>query len=81
MDEEKRIGVFICHCGTNIAGVIDVKELAEYAKDWPNVAHAQDYTYIVFNARPSHDKGQHKGAQPQRDCRGGLFTKAARTYV
>ncbi|MGZ4936488.1 MAG: 4Fe-4S binding protein [Halobacteriota archaeon] len=46
MDEEKRIGVFICHCGTNIAGVIDVKELAEYAKTLPNVAHAEDYTYV-----------------------------------
>jgi len=46
MDEEKRIGVFICHCGTNIAGVIDVKELAEYAKTLPNVAHAEDYTYM-----------------------------------
>jgi heterodisulfide reductase subunit A len=30
--EELRIGVFICHCGLNIAGVLDIKELVEYAK-------------------------------------------------
>ena len=46
MDEEKRIGVFVCHCGTNIAGVINVKELVEYAKTLPHVAHAEDYTYM-----------------------------------
>ncbi len=46
MDEEKRIGVFVCHCGTNIAGVINVKEVVEYAKTLPNVAHAEDYTYV-----------------------------------
>ncbi|MGZ4903249.1 MAG: 4Fe-4S binding protein [Halobacteriota archaeon] len=46
MDEEKRIGVFICHCGTNIAGVINVKDVVEYAKTLPNVAYAGDYTYM-----------------------------------
>ncbi len=46
MDEEKRIGVFVCHCGTNIAGVINVKEVVEYAKTLPNVAFAGDYTYV-----------------------------------
>ncbi len=35
--EEPRVGVFVCSCGINIAGTIDVKELAEYAKDLPNV--------------------------------------------
>ena len=33
-----RIGVFICHCGLNIAGVLDIKELVEYAKTLPNVS-------------------------------------------
>src|SRR5512139_4296880 len=46
MDEEKRIGVFVCHCGTNIAGVINVPEVVEYAKTLPNVAHAEAYTYV-----------------------------------
>ncbi|RLG49334.1 MAG: disulfide reductase, partial [Thermoproteota archaeon] len=44
--EELRIGVFICHCGTNIAGVIDVKKLAEYARTLPNVVFAIDERYM-----------------------------------
>lgn len=45
-NEEARIGVFVCHCGTNIAGSIDIKELIEYAKTLPGVAHAEDYQYV-----------------------------------
>ena len=37
--EEPRIGVFVCHCGTNIAGVVDVEEVAAYAATLPNVVH------------------------------------------
>ncbi len=36
--EEPRIGVFVCSCGINIAGVIDVKEVADYARTLPYVA-------------------------------------------
>ncbi len=45
-EKNPRIGVFVCHCGTNIAGSIDVKEVVEYAKTLPNVAHAEDYQYV-----------------------------------
>ncbi len=45
MSEEPRIGVFVCHCGLNIAGVIDVKELTEYARTLPNVLVAIDNRY------------------------------------
>src|SRR5713101_7654127 len=38
-----RIGFYICHCGTNIAGTIDVKAVAEYAATLPNVAVSRDY--------------------------------------
>jgi len=44
--DEIRIGVFICHCGTNIAGVISPQELAEYAKTLPNVVFATDYRFM-----------------------------------
>jgi heterodisulfide reductase subunit A len=44
--KEARIGVFICHCGTNIAGSVDIKAVEEYAKTLPNVAHADNYQYI-----------------------------------
>ncbi|HZD43355.1 MAG TPA: CoB--CoM heterodisulfide reductase iron-sulfur subunit A family protein [Methanomicrobiales archaeon] len=45
-EKNPRIGVFVCHCGTNIAGSIDVKDLVEYAKTLPNVVHAEDYQYM-----------------------------------
>ncbi len=38
--EEPRIGVFVCKCGTNIAKVVDVPAVAEYAKNLPNVTYA-----------------------------------------
>lgn len=43
--EEPRIGVFVCHCGTNIGGVVDVKSVAEYAKTLPFVQHAEDFLF------------------------------------
>ncbi|MEM2110279.1 MAG: CoB-CoM heterodisulfide reductase HdrA2 [Candidatus Bathyarchaeia archaeon] len=45
MSEEPRIGVFVCHCGLNIAGVIDVKAVTEYARTLPNVVFAVDNRY------------------------------------
>jgi heterodisulfide reductase subunit A len=46
MDEKPRIGVYVCHCGLNIAGVIDVAAVAEYAATLPNVIVAKDYMYM-----------------------------------
>ncbi len=43
--EAPRIGVFICHCGINIAGVVDVKAVADYARTLPHVAYADHYTF------------------------------------
>ena len=43
--EEARIGVFVCHCGTNIGGYLDVPNVAEFAKTLPNVVHAEDNLY------------------------------------
>lgn len=40
--EEPRIGVFICSCGINIAGVVDVRELADYALALPNVVAVEN---------------------------------------
>ena len=44
-DEDARIGVFVCHCGSNIAGVIGVESVAEYAKTLPGVVYANDTMY------------------------------------
>ncbi len=38
--EKPRIGVFVCHCGINIAGVVDTEAVAEYAKSLPGVEYA-----------------------------------------
>ena len=43
---EPRIGVFICHCGTNIAGFVDVKSVVEYASKQPGVILVADYRYV-----------------------------------
>ena len=40
-----RIGVFVCHCGTNIAGVVDVAAVRDYAETLPYVTHVDDNLY------------------------------------
>jgi heterodisulfide reductase subunit A len=42
---EPRIGVFVCHCGVNIGGVVKVPEVVEYAKTLPNVVYAEQNLY------------------------------------
>jgi heterodisulfide reductase subunit A len=49
-DEELRIGVYICHCGTNIAGVIPPAEVAEYASTLPGVVHTSDTLYACADS-------------------------------
>jgi heterodisulfide reductase subunit A len=44
-EEEPRIGAFICSCGTNIAGTVDVKEVTEFAKSLPGVVHTENTIY------------------------------------
>ncbi|MDR0797614.1 MAG: NAD(P)-binding protein, partial [Nitrososphaerota archaeon] len=43
--EELRIGVFVCHCGLNIAGTVDVHAVAEYAKTLPDVVFVKENRY------------------------------------
>jgi len=43
--EQLRIGVFICHCGLNIAGTVDIKQLVEYAKTIPDVVYVKENRY------------------------------------
>ena len=44
--EPPKVGVYICHCGINIAGVVDVPMLAEYAKTLPNVVVGKEYKFM-----------------------------------
>ncbi len=42
----KRVGVFVCHCGSNIGGVVDCAKVAETAQDYPGVVYAVDNKYM-----------------------------------
>ncbi len=46
----QKIGVFVCHCGTNIAATVDVLRVVEAAAKEPGVVHAQDYPYMCSEA-------------------------------
>ncbi len=41
----RRTGVFVCHCGNNIGGVVNVPEVVEYARELENVVHAEENLY------------------------------------
>jgi len=43
--EEPRIGVFVCHCGINIGGVVNVPEVVEYVEKLPNVVYTEHNLY------------------------------------
>ena len=46
----ERIGVFICHCGTNIAGTVDVEKVTEELAKVPGVVYSTHYTYMCSSA-------------------------------
>ncbi|MCK9363420.1 MAG: FAD-dependent oxidoreductase [Syntrophales bacterium] len=62
-DEEARVGVFVCRCGTNIGRVVDVPSVAEYASTLKNVVHAQESLFACStdNARQISDTIREKG--------------------
>lgn len=43
---ERKIGVYVCHCGSNIAGTVDVEKVVEFARGLPNVAAAREYKFM-----------------------------------
>ena len=46
----QKIGVFVCHCGSNIAATVDVARVAEEIRKEPGVVHAEDYPYMCSEA-------------------------------
>jgi heterodisulfide reductase subunit A-like polyferredoxin len=52
--EESKIGVFVCHCGSNIGGFLDVPGVAEYARSLPGVFHAEDNLYTCSQDSIAH---------------------------
>jgi len=43
---EPKIGVYVCHCGSNIAGTVDCAQVTEFARGLPSVAIARDYKFM-----------------------------------
>jgi heterodisulfide reductase subunit A len=52
-EEEPRIGIFVCHCGINIGGVVDIKKVVDYAKNLPNVVEAQHNLFTCSESTQS----------------------------
>ncbi len=46
MGRDRRIGVYVCHCGTNIAATVNVKEVTEFAASLRGVVVARDYMFM-----------------------------------
>lgn len=44
--ERPRVGVYVCHCGTNIAGIVDVEGIVEACSKLPHVVMARSYKYL-----------------------------------
>jgi heterodisulfide reductase subunit A len=61
--EKPRIGVYVCHCGTNIAAVVDVFAVAQYAATLPAVVVSREYKYLCS------DPGQEMIVQDIRELR------------
>lgn len=59
--DDVKVGVYVCHCGVNIAGVIDTSEVVEFAKTLPNVALAREYKFLCS------DNGQELIKQDVKD--------------
>ncbi len=64
--EDPKVGVYVCWCGINIGGIVDVPKLVEYAKTLPNVVEAKDYKFYCS------DIGQ---TMIQEDIKAGLINR------
>jgi len=64
--EDVKIGVYVCSCGVNIAGVVDVDKLVEFSMTLPNVTIARNYKFYCS------DNGQH---MIQDDIKSGLVNR------
>jgi heterodisulfide reductase subunit A len=53
-DEPPRIGVFVCHCGHNIASVVDVEEVARKVSTKPGVCYAETSLYTCSDSNQQH---------------------------
>lgn len=76
-DNDIRVGVFICHCGSNIAGYLDVEALADYAQTLPKVTFVQRNLYSCSESGISQIK---KGIEEQNLNRVVVASCSPRTH-
>ena len=76
--EERRIGVYVCNCGTNIAKVVDCDAVARLAAELPGVAVARSYKYMCSNPGQEMIVAGHRGARPRPGGRRRLQPAHAR---
>jgi len=58
--EKPRVGVFVCHCGLNIAGTVNVEEVTKYARSLPDIVCAMDNRYTCADPGQKEIKGKIK---------------------
>ncbi len=78
---QERIGVYVCHCGSNIAGMVDVVEVAEWAAQrlkTRGVVIARDYKFMCSSLGQELIEKRHSGVGPDARRGGRLFPSSAR---
>ena len=66
----EKVGIYVCHCGSNIAGTVDVEEVAQLGRREPQRRGRRPGLQVhVLLARPADDRGRHQEGGP--DPRGG----------
>ncbi len=80
-EEEARIGVFVCHCGINIGGVVNVPAVKEYAGTLPNVVHVGRKSLHLLAGYPGKDQECRQGARLEPRDRCLLLSPHARAHV
>ena len=81
VNERPRIGVFVCRCGVNIAGVVDVPSVAEYAKTLPYVEFASDNLYSCSQDTQESDQSDHQAEKTEPGGGGGLHPENPRAAL
>ena len=75
-EEPPRIGVFVCNCGINIGGVVDVPAVREYARTLPNVIHVEDNLFTCSQDTQVRMGGGHQGKGHQPHGGGRLYFRS-----
>ena len=73
--ESPRIGVFVCHCGTNIGGVVDVPGVVEFARTLPYVVYAEENMFSCSQDTQNNMAKLIKEKNSEPHCGGGLHAQ------